>query len=339
MDRTRRDLPESDRDELYPGMARQASVAIRRVVRREEQIGGPADGPDEDVLLRRLKMTTRQNNFERFDLHRMIEQVSEWLNAWFSDQNRALRRVMIGAILTLALIAFELFNFSTTEYALENLLGTISFAGLRWATILAFAFCGIDFAGLARLIARDDDQPRTTILGRPNWLILGAWLLGGGMNAIMTWWAVSLALMNHSLGNELLSRAQLLHVVPVFVAILVWMTRILIISSFVTAADRAISSASSVSGRGQKQTAAVDRPSLPIGAPRREPVPVRVRSSAEEASKEEAEAPERSPLPGSRPNGRPANGPVLPRAPRGTRPNTVPLQMRRNTGGRRHNLS
>jgi hypothetical protein len=284
-------------------------------------------------------MTTRQNDFKRSDLHRIIEQVSEWLNAWFSDQNRALRRIMVGAILTLALIAFELFNFDTTEYALENLLGAISFAGLRWATILAVAFCGIDFAGLARLIMRDDDRPRTTILGRPNWLILGAWLLGGAMNAIMTWWAVSLALMNHSLGNELLSRAQLLHVVPVFVAILVWMTRILIISSFVTAADRAISSPSPVSGLGRKQTGTLDRPSLPTGAPVREPVPVRVRGSERAIVEEKAEAPEPSPHPAGRPNGRPVSSPVVPRAPRGTRPNTVPLQMRRNTGGRRHNLS
>jgi hypothetical protein len=243
---------------------------------------------------------------------------------------------MVGAILTLALIAFELFNFDTTEYALENLLGTVSAGGLRWATILAVAFCSIDFAGLARLIMRDEDKPQTTILARPNWLILGAWLMGGAMNAIMTWWAVSLALMNHSLGNELLSRAQLLHVVPVFVAILVWMTRILIISSFVTAADRAISSPSPAAGRGRRQRGAVDRPSLPLGAPLREPVPVRVRSSQEAEGKEKLDAPERAPRPGSRPNGRPANGPVLPR---GTRPNTVPLQMRRNTGGRRHRLS
>jgi hypothetical protein len=286
-------------------------------------------------------MTTRQHDFERFDLHRIIEQVSEWLNAWFSDQNRALRRVMIGAILTLALIAFELFNFDTTEYALENLLGIISFGGLGWATILAIAFCGIDFAGLARLIMRDDDKPRTTILGRPNWLILGAWLLGGAMNAIMTWWAVSLALMNHSLGNELLSRAQLLHVVPVFVAILVWMTRILIISSFVTAADRAVARTSSAPAAGASRASAADRPSLPlpVGTPIREPIPVRVRSSEEATTAEKASVPEPSPRHGSRPNGRPANGPVLPRAPRGTRPNTVPLQMRRNPGGRRHNLS
>ena len=50
-----------------------------------------------------------------------------------------------------ALIAFEIFNYSTTDHALQDLLGNFQFGGLRWSTILALAFCGIDFAGIARL--------------------------------------------------------------------------------------------------------------------------------------------------------------------------------------------
>jgi hypothetical protein len=56
--------------------------------------------------------------------------------------------VMIGA-----LIAFESFNYGTTEFALRDLLGDLQFASLRWSTILAFAFCGMDFAGIARLFS------------------------------------------------------------------------------------------------------------------------------------------------------------------------------------------
>ena len=33
------------------------------------------------------------------------------------------------------LLAFEIFNFSTTEFALTDVLGDLKFAGLRWATI------------------------------------------------------------------------------------------------------------------------------------------------------------------------------------------------------------
>lgn len=57
------------------------------------------------------------------------------------------------------------------------------------------------------------------------------------MNAVMTWWAVSLTLLNHPLGNEILGREQLLTFVPIFVATLVWVTRILFIGSIAVAGD------------------------------------------------------------------------------------------------------
>ena len=63
----------------------------------------------------------------------------------------ASRQVVIGLFLVVALIAFELFNFDTTQYALYSLSGRSAFLGMAWATILAFAFCAIDFAGLAHL--------------------------------------------------------------------------------------------------------------------------------------------------------------------------------------------
>lgn len=285
-------------------------------------------------------MTTRQIDLEKSGLDRITQQTSAWFDAWLSDQNRALRRMTVGAILTLALVAFELFNFDTTEYALENLLGIVSFGGVRWATILAIAFCSIDFAGLARLIMPDEGRSQNPFSARPNWLILGAWLMGGAMNAIMSWWAVSLALMNHNLGNELLSRAQLLHVVPVLIAILVWMTRILIISSFVTAADHRLVTRSTELALRRQPVRNRQRPSLPIGPPRREPIPVLGASSVHESTrKEETDRQPPFPHPTGRSNGRPANNPVVPRAPRSGRPKTVPLHMRRNPTGRRQAFS
>jgi hypothetical protein len=53
----------------------------------------------------------------------------------------------------------------------------------------------------------------------------------------MTWWAISLTLLNHPLGNEIMSREQLLHIVPIFVAVLVWLTRILFIGSLTVAGE------------------------------------------------------------------------------------------------------
>ncbi len=144
------------------------------------------------------------------------------------------RKTAIGGILIIALIAFEIFNFDTTRFALDNLLGNVRFLGLPWAAILAVAFCSIDFAGLVRLFTPEKgrNEPKEV------WYLMGAWLLGATMNALMTWWAVSLTLLNHTFGNEVLSRDQLLQVVPIFVAVLVWLTRILFIGAFTVAGDR-----------------------------------------------------------------------------------------------------
>lgn len=156
------------------------------------------------------------------------------LDGFSLNTSIASRQIFIGIILILALFAFEMFNFDTTRYALGTLLGDIRFAGLTWATILAVAFCAIDFAGLARLFTpeRGLDEPKEI------WYLTGAWLLGATMNAVMTWWAVSSVLITHEFGNEVLSREQLLKIVPIFVAVLVWLTRILFIGAVTMAGER-----------------------------------------------------------------------------------------------------
>ncbi|MCL4267108.1 MAG: hypothetical protein KJ069_28270 [Anaerolineae bacterium] len=143
------------------------------------------------------------------------------------------KKFMVGMVLLVALIAFEIFNFDTSQYALRSMLGEIQFLGIQWATILALAFCSIDFAGLVRIFTpeRGVEEPKEV------WYLTGAWLLGATMNAILTWWAVSLALLNHNFGNEVLSREQLLLYVPIFVAVLVWLTRILFIGAFSVAGE------------------------------------------------------------------------------------------------------
>jgi hypothetical protein len=148
------------------------------------------------------------------------------------------RGAFFGSMIFIALIAFEVFNYSTTEFALTDLLSDLRFAGIRWATILALAFCGMDFAGIARLLTpeRGEDKPMEA------WYLLGAWMLAATMNAMLTWWAVSLALLDHqALGNEIVSRETLLNSVPVFVAILVWLIRVLMIGSFTLAGSRLFS--------------------------------------------------------------------------------------------------
>jgi len=150
------------------------------------------------------------------------------------------RGLLFGVIIVAALLSFEFFNYSTTDFALSDLLGDLEFLGVRWATILAIAFCGIDFAGIARLFTPEEGADEPTEV----WYLFAAWLLAATMNAMLTWWGVSIALLNHaSLGNAVVSQATLLKVVPIFVAIMVWLIRVLIIGTFSVAGDRLFSQA------------------------------------------------------------------------------------------------
>ncbi|HEY9076392.1 MAG TPA: hypothetical protein VIO61_07600 [Anaerolineaceae bacterium] len=140
-----------------------------------------------------------------------------------------------GVIIIGALIAFELFNYSTTDFALRDLLGDLKFAGILWSTILAIAFCGIDFAGIARLFTQDRSQEEP----KEAWYLFGAWMLAALMNAILTWWGVSMAIANHQVrSTSVIDPTTITKIVPVFVAVMVWVIRILIIGSLTMASSR-----------------------------------------------------------------------------------------------------
>jgi hypothetical protein len=148
------------------------------------------------------------------------------------------RGLLIGVILAAALVGFEMFNYSTTEVALRDLLGDLKILGLSWATVLTIAFCGIDFAGIARLFIPESDQPTSN----ENWFLFGAWLLAATMNAVLTWWGISLGLVNRlPEATAFIDPNTITGIVPVFVALMVWVTRILLISSFSIAGARLFS--------------------------------------------------------------------------------------------------
>ena len=151
------------------------------------------------------------------------------------------RGAAFGLIIVTALLAFEIFNYSTTQFALADVLGDLKFAGLRWATILAIAFCGIDFAGIARIFTPQQgrDEPAEV------WYLFGAWLLAAGFNATLTWWGVSVAITGHTSAGAgaVISNQTLIKVVPIFVAVMVWLIRVLIIGTFSIAGDNLFSTA------------------------------------------------------------------------------------------------
>jgi hypothetical protein len=137
------------------------------------------------------------------------------------------RKLTLGALIVGATFLFEAFNYSTTEHALTDAFGNLGFVGIPLATILALAFCGIDFAGIARLFSPEDREEAGRMEGI---YLLAAWMLAGFMNAAMTWWSVTEALVERpAIGNELMSRQDLILYVPILVAGAVWLIRILLI--------------------------------------------------------------------------------------------------------------
>jgi hypothetical protein len=161
------------------------------------------------------------------------------LSALFRDLFRG-RRFNRGAawgmMIIGALLAFEIFNFSTTQFALRDVLGDLTFAGMRWASILAVAFCGIDFAGIARIFTPEQgaDEPKEV------YYLFGAWFLAAAFNAILTWWGVSVAIVSHASasGGAVVSTATMTKIVPIFVAAMILLIRVLIIGTFSLAGDR-----------------------------------------------------------------------------------------------------
>jgi hypothetical protein len=185
------------------------------------------------------------------------------------------RGAVFGLILLLALFAFEIFNYSTTDFALTDMLGAdLRFLGIRWATILSIAFCGIDFAGIARLITPEQgrDEPAEA------WYLFGAWLLAAAMNAILTWWGVAVAVRSHQeFATLVIGKGTMVTAVPIFVALMVWLIRVLIIGTFSMAGERLFSLAQKRPGlQGNAYRSQVSpQPSRPSNQPwTRRPTPV-----------------------------------------------------------------
>jgi len=156
------------------------------------------------------------------------------------------------ALIVGATVLFEAFNYSTTEHALGGVMGGLKFLGIAWSTILALAFCVIDFAGIARLFSPEERSADGRMEGI---YLLAAWLLAGMINAGTTWWAMTVALLGQPLlGNELVSRQDLILYVPILVAGAVWMIRILLIGTLTISGGK----------QGAYRTPPVQKKPLPV---------------------------------------------------------------------------
>lgn len=190
------------------------------------------------------------------------------------------RGAIFGVIILGALAAFEVFNYSSTLFALHDILGDLAFGPVRWATMLAFAFCAIDFAGIARIFTPEQgrDEPAEV------WYLFAAWFLAAAFNATLTWWGVSVAVLQHNAaGGLILGASTVTKIVPVFVAVMVLIIRVLLINTFSVAGERIFTSANDRAPQYQRQpsytpahiqslrTPATNTPAFPRPAPKPTP--------------------------------------------------------------------
>jgi hypothetical protein len=187
------------------------------------------------------------------------------------------RGLFFSAIIALALLAFEIFNFSSTQFALQDILGDLMFGPLTWATILALAFCGIDFAGIARIFTPEKgrNEPKEV------WYLLGAWFLAAAFNATLTWWGVSVAMLNRGSQGTALLTGGAMKFVPMAVAGFVLLIRVLLINTFSIAGEGLFTGSSTpkASYRPSEPFSAPASSSLPRPAPKPMPAPMPTVSS------------------------------------------------------------
>ena len=140
------------------------------------------------------------------------------------------KKLVIGSLILAALFSFEIFNFGTTEFSLASFFGAAAVFGAPWSLVLAIAACGTDLAGVASIFTpeKGGDEPWYI------WLLGAGWLIASVINAMLTWWAVSVS-MPKGLSSDLVTHTELIAYVPLIIAIFVWLTRVSIIGAVIAA--------------------------------------------------------------------------------------------------------
>lgn len=141
---------------------------------------------------------------------------------------RSARSSMALLSIFAALVVFEVFSYSTTSFALRTLFGNLSTGGMRWASLLAVAICCMDIAGIICLFLPVVNP--TQLKRDPR--LFSAWLLAAVVNTWLTWHGISLAIaIRQAQIGWVVDVEVLTKTLPIFIAFLIWLIRILLIGS------------------------------------------------------------------------------------------------------------
>ncbi|WP_376789808.1 hypothetical protein [Thermoflexus sp.] len=137
--------------------------------------------------------------------------------------------LVVGLMMAGGWLALEWFNYSASQYALTTLFGNLTADGVTWGMLLALGLWLVDLSGLLYLsLPQEREKPGF-------WYVLVAWLLASGANALLKWWAVTLALMASPLTQTGTPRTAwvnaMIPYIPTAIAFLVWTGRVLLVST------------------------------------------------------------------------------------------------------------
>jgi len=145
------------------------------------------------------------------------------------------KKTIVALMLMVAMVGFELFNFATTEAALDYFLGGAMMFGVTWAMLIAIPACLVDFAGLSRIFTPQKGKEEPIGV----YLTYGGWFVAAILNAGLTWFGVlSIMVTIPGLGNEVVSRDTLLSWVPIGIATFVFLIRVSLIGALNVAGEK-----------------------------------------------------------------------------------------------------
>lgn len=132
-------------------------------------------------------------------------------------------RIIMILVAISAWLATLLFSFAATEFALTSLLTP----GSPWPAVIPFVLLSFDFAGISSLYLKPGPKGEENKLV---WYLTAAWFLAATMTAMATWYGIALGMATkENLGNLLMDRDTTLVVMPVCIAIAVWLFHLVLV--------------------------------------------------------------------------------------------------------------
>jgi hypothetical protein len=116
-------------------------------------------------------------------------------------------------------LLFELLNFSTTQYALNDILRSSLVA-----SIIAIIFCGIDLLEISMIYRQEKSDDESAFI----WYKSGAWFLAASVNAILSWWGISVLMLKGGIQPD---ASSLMKLVPICVAGMMLLFRVYVVNA------------------------------------------------------------------------------------------------------------